>query len=149
MPSSFNAKLKSKVHQQIFKIVEFARKTSGYRGHLSKHLYHQVRCLPGTGSQPLILNPARTTRREDPHRAIEDDDIVRHSNLFGTDAKIDELTVQPNRYRIRVGSHIDCAAATDASVLDDVVGVEHCVGQSRQMSKVIKKHLSAVHVGLF
>ena len=75
--------------------------------------------------------------------------MMRHSNLFGTDAKIDELTDQPTRYRIRVGTHIDCAAATDASVLDDVVGVEHCIGQSLQMSKVIKKLLSTIVVGSF
>ena len=75
--------------------------------------------------------------------------MMRHSNLFGTDAKIDELTDQPTRYGIRVGSHIDCAAATDASVLDDVVGVEHCVWQSLQMSKVIKKLLSTIGVGSF
>lgn len=75
--------------------------------------------------------------------------MMRHSNLFSTDAKIDELTDQPTWYRIRVGTHIDCAAATDASVLDDVVGVELCVWQSLQMSKVIKKLLSAVRVGFF
>ena len=75
--------------------------------------------------------------------------MMRHSNLFGTDAKIDELTDQPTWYRIRVGTHIDCAAATDASVLDDVVGVEHCIGQSLQMSKVIKKLLSTIIVGFF
>ena len=75
--------------------------------------------------------------------------LVRYSNLFGTDAKVDALTDQPTRYRIRVGTHLDCAAAPDASVLDDVVGVEHCVGQSLQMSKVIKKLLSTIGVGSF
>ena len=75
--------------------------------------------------------------------------MMRHSNLFGTDAKIDELTDQPTWYRIRVGSHIDCAAATDASVFDDVVGVEHCIGQSSQMSKVVKELLATIVVGSF
>lgn len=75
--------------------------------------------------------------------------MMRHSNLFGTDAKIDELTDQPTRYRIRVGPHVDRTAAADTNALDDVVGVEHGVGQSLEMSKVIKKLLSTIVVRSF
>lgn len=75
--------------------------------------------------------------------------MMSHRNLFSTDAKIDELTNQATRYRIGVGAHVDRAAATDANALDDVVRVEHCVGQSLQMSKVIKKLPATILVGSF
>lgn len=97
----------------------------------------------------VAIIDGRLVLADDSRHRLDQMTMMRHSNLFGTDAKIDELTDQPTRYRIRVGTHIDCAAATDASVLYDVVGVEHGVGQSLQMSKVIQKLLSTIVVGSF
>ena len=70
--------------------------------------------------------------------------MMSHRDLFGTEAKIDELADQPTWHRIDVGPRIDRAAATDTNPLDDVVRVEHPVGQPPQMSGVIEKPLSTL-----
>ena len=58
-------------------------------------------------------------------------------DLFGTDAKVDELPDQSTGNRVRVGSHGDRAAARDSHTLDDVVRVEPFIRQSIQMSQII------------
>ena len=75
--------------------------------------------------------------------------VMSHRDLFRTDAKIDELTDQPTRHRVRIGARVDRAAATDAEALDNVVGVEPVVRQSIQMSQVVQKLLSPIVVGSF
>ena len=47
--------------------------------------------------------------------------VMSHSDLFSTDAKVDELIDQPAGNRVRVGSHTDRAAAGNSHALDDVV----------------------------
>lgn len=75
--------------------------------------------------------------------------MMSHRDLFGSDAKINKLANQSTWHRVRVGPHIDRAAATHANPLDDVVGVEHRVGQRPEMGGVIEKLLSTIRVGSF
>lgn len=75
--------------------------------------------------------------------------MMSHRDLFSTDAQIDELTNQPTRHGVRIGAHVDRAAATDANALDDVIGVEPLVRQSIQMCKILEELFSAVVVGSF
>lgn len=86
---------------------------------------------------------------DDPRHRLDQMAMMSHRDLFGTDAKIDKLADQSTRHRIRVGPHIDRAAATDANPFDDVVGVEHVVGQWPEMGRVIEKLLSTICVGSF
>ena len=64
--------------------------------------------------------------------------VMSHRDLFGPDAKVDELADQSTGNRVRVGSYVDRAAARDSHALDDVVCVEPFIGQSIQMSQIIK-----------
>jgi len=70
-----------------------------------------------------------------------------HRDLFGPDAKVDELADQPTGNRVRVGSHVDRAAARDSHALDDVVCVEPFIRQSIQMSQIIQEVLPPVVIG--
>lgn len=70
-----------------------------------------------------------------------------HRDLFGPDAKVDELIDQPAGNRVRVGSHADRAAAGNSHALDDVVRVERLVRKSIQVREIIKKLLPPVVVG--
>jgi|GEM_PF-1749245 len=73
--------------------------------------------------------------------------VMCHRDLFGLDAKVDELADQPAGNRVRVGAHVDRAAARDTHALDDVVCVEPFIGQSIQMSQIIKEVLPPVVIG--
>jgi hypothetical protein len=73
--------------------------------------------------------------------------VMSRCDLFGTDAKVDELPDQPTGNRVRVGSHGDRAAARDSHTLDDVVRVEPFIRQSIQMSQIIKEVLPSVVIG--
>jgi len=86
---------------------------------------------------------------DDPRHRLDQMAMMSHRDLFGTDAKIDKLADQSTWHRVRVGPHIDRAAAADTNPLDDVVGVEHHVGQRPEMGGVIEKLLSTIRVGSF
>ncbi|MFT5095852.1 MAG: hypothetical protein ACI93T_004711, partial [Porticoccaceae bacterium] len=73
--------------------------------------------------------------------------VMSHRDLFGRDAKVHELANQPTGNRVRVGSHVDRAAARDSHTLDDVVRVEPFIGQSIQMSQIIQEVLPPVVIG--
>ena len=75
--------------------------------------------------------------------------VMSHRDLFGPDAKVDELADQSTGNRVRVGSYVDRAAARDSHALDDVVCVEPFIGQSIQMSQIIKEVLPPVVIGTF
>ena len=70
-----------------------------------------------------------------------------HRDLFGPDAKVDELANQSTGNRVRVGSHANGAAGTDRHTFLNVVRVEPIVRQSIQMSHVIKKFLPPIVIG--
>jgi hypothetical protein len=70
-----------------------------------------------------------------------------HRDLFGPAAKVDELADQPTANRVRVGGHTNGAAGTDFHTFLNVVCVEPFIGQTIQMSQVIKKVLLAVVIG--
>jgi len=72
--------------------------------------------------------------------------VMSHRDLFGPDAKVHELADQPTGDRVRIGSHVDRAAARDSHTFDDVVRVELFIGQSIQMSHIIKEVLPPVIV---
>ena len=55
--------------------------------------------------------------------------VMSHRDLLGPDAQVNELADQPTGNRVRVGSHVDRAAARDSHTLDDVVRVEPFIGQ--------------------
>ena len=95
-----------------------------------------------------IVN-GRLILADDSRHRLDQMAMMSHRDLFGSDAKIDKLAYQPTWHRVRVGPHIDRAAATDANPLDDVVGVEHRVWQRPQMGGVIEKLLSTIRVGSF
>ena len=73
--------------------------------------------------------------------------VMSHRDLFGPGAQVHELADQPTGNRIRVGSHVDRAAARDPHALDDVVRVEPFVRQPIQMSQIIKEVLPPVVIG--
>jgi len=73
--------------------------------------------------------------------------VMSHRDLFGPDAKVDELADQPTGNRVRVGAHTNGAAGTDFHTFLNVVCVEPFIGQAIQMSQVIKKVLPAVVIG--
>ena len=97
----------------------------------------------------VTIIDGRLILADNPGHHLNQMPVMSDGDLFGTDAKIDELTNQPTRHRIGIGPHMNCTAATDAHTLDGVVGVEPIVRQSFQMSKVIEKLLSTVVVGSF
>tara|TARA_Y100000385_G_C13052534_1_gene620465 strand:- start:301 stop:660 length:360 start_codon:yes stop_codon:yes gene_type:complete len=75
--------------------------------------------------------------------------VMSHRDLFGSDAKVNLTADQPTGNRVRVGPHVDRAAARDSHALDDVICVEPFIGQSIQMSQIIKVVLPPVVIGPF
>jgi hypothetical protein len=86
---------------------------------------------------------------DQPRHRLNQVSVMSHRDLFGTDAKVDELVDQPTGNRVCVGSHVDRAAARNSHALDDVVSVKRLVRQSIQVRKIIKELLPPVVVGSF
>ena len=72
-----------------------------------------------------------------------------HRDLFGSDAKVHELSDQPTGNGVRVRSYANRAAGTDLYTFLNVIRVQSFVGQSIQVSEVIKEVLPSVAIGTF
>lgn len=101
------------------------------------------------GINDVTIADCRLILANDSRHRLNQMTMMSHRDLFGTDAQINKLADQSTRHRVRVGPDIDRAAATDANPLEDVVGVEHCVGQWPEMGGVIEKLLSTIRVASF
>jgi hypothetical protein len=84
---------------------------------------------------------------DEPRHRLNDVALMHHRDRFGSDAKVHFAADQPARNRVRVGPHVDRAAARNTHALDDVVGVKPLVWQPVQMSNIFKKLLPTVVVG--
>lgn len=73
--------------------------------------------------------------------------LVRDCDLFGTNPQIDQLADQSAGNRIRIGSHIDRAAARNTDSLNDVVGVELLIRQPVQMHQFFVELFATVLIG--
>lgn len=95
-----------------------------------------------------IIDGCQLLPNESRHR-LNDVTAMSHRDLFGADAKVDELTDQPTGDRVRVGSHADRAAAGNSHALDDVICVERLIRQSIQVRELIKVLLPPIIVSSF
>lgn len=86
---------------------------------------------------------------DQPRHRLNEVSEVSHRDLFSSDAKVDELIDQPTGNRVRVGAHVDRAAAGNSHALDDVVRVKRLVRQSIQVRKIIKELLPPIVVDSF
>ena len=84
---------------------------------------------------------------DEPRHGLNEVPLMSHRDVFRTDTQVDELADQSARHRIRVGSHVDGAAANDSHTRDDVVGVEPFIRQSIQMRQIVQKLLPPIVIG--
>lgn len=114
----------------------FAVLVVGKRARLS---HERINDVPIVDCRPLLADKSG-------HR-LNQMSLVSHRDRFGSDAQINFAADQPAGNRIRVGAHVNCAAAGNPDTLDHVVGVEPFIRESVQMSDVIQKFRPPVLVG--